>query len=149
MALKINIKPGEKFVINGAVLSVEERGTAIILQNHASFLREKDIMQEDEADSPAKRLYFVIMLMYIDSENADTYRERFLNFLGDFMSGCRIREVRQSLMRIYHLVNVGNFYQALKLCKSLIRFEDEVLKIGETFTAEELASLADSQETPA
>ena len=33
MALKINIKPGEKIVVNGAVITIAEGGSALILQN--------------------------------------------------------------------------------------------------------------------
>ena len=140
MALKINIKPGERFVINGAVMSVEDRGTSLILQNHAAFLREKDIMQEDDANTPAKRIYFYVMLMYVDPENQESYRDDFMRYLGDFMSGCRIKDVRESLAHIYAMVSAGKFYQALKVCKTLMDFEREVLKIVQEPPPKELAA---------
>ena len=66
MPLKIDLKPGEKFVLNGAVVSVGRDGRSLLLQNEAVLLREKDIMQEEDATTPARRIYFTIMLMYID-----------------------------------------------------------------------------------
>ncbi|MBL4618299.1 MAG: flagellar biosynthesis repressor FlbT, partial [Robiginitomaculum sp.] len=70
MPLKLSLKPGEKFVLNGAVVQNGERRANLILQNQASVLREKDIMQEAEANTPAKRVYFPVMMMYLDAECA-------------------------------------------------------------------------------
>ena len=58
MPLKLSLKPGEKFVLNGAVVQNGDRRAALILQNKASVLREKDIMQAEEAVTPARRIYF-------------------------------------------------------------------------------------------
>jgi len=43
LALKLSLKPGEKFVLNGAVVQNGDRRGVLILQNKASVLREKDI----------------------------------------------------------------------------------------------------------
>jgi hypothetical protein len=67
MPLKLSLKPGERFVLNGAVVENGDRRATLILQNKASVLREKDIMQEHEADTPAKRIYFPVMMMYLSS----------------------------------------------------------------------------------
>ena len=50
MALKITLKPSEKFVINGAVVVNGDRRTSLLIQNKASILREKDVLQPDEAN---------------------------------------------------------------------------------------------------
>ena len=71
MPLKLSLKPGEKFVLNGAVVQNGDRRSALLLQNKASVLREKDIMQEEEANTPARRIYFPVMMMYLDEAGAD------------------------------------------------------------------------------
>ena len=53
MPLKLSLKPGEKFVLNGAVVQNGDRRGVLILQNKASVLREKDIMQKKR--SPHRR----------------------------------------------------------------------------------------------
>ena len=53
MPLKLSLKPGEKFVLNGAVLANGDKRASLVLQNKACVLREKDIMQPDEATTPA------------------------------------------------------------------------------------------------
>jgi flagellar protein FlbT len=50
MALKISLKPGEKFVVNGAVIANGDRRANLIIQNKVSILREKDILQAEEVN---------------------------------------------------------------------------------------------------
>ena len=64
LPLKLSLKPGEKFVLNGAVLQNGDRRAVLILQNRASVLREKDIMQPEAVVTPARMIYFPIMMMY-------------------------------------------------------------------------------------
>ena len=66
MPLRISLRPGERFVVNGAIVKNGVRGTDLLLCNRVSVLIEKDIMQPEEAQTPARRIYFPIMLMYLD-----------------------------------------------------------------------------------
>ena len=129
MSLKIDLKPGEKFIVNGAVLTAGKRRVSLVLENKAVLLRSKDIMQEREADTPAKRIYFAIMLMYIGS-GEPAYNERFLHFLNDYLSVTTLREVRSVLLEIKDDVENGRFYQAMRNCKDLIAFEARLFKLG-------------------
>ena len=45
MPLKLSLKPGEKFVINGAVVANGDKRSTLVVQNQAAILREKDILQ--------------------------------------------------------------------------------------------------------
>src|SRR3954463_7208829 len=85
MPLKLSLKPGEKFVLNGAVVQNGDRRGVLLLQNKASVLREKDIMQAEEANTPARRIYFPVMMMYLDESNAARYGDEFLRRLSEFM----------------------------------------------------------------
>ena len=127
MPLKLNVKPGEKFVVNGAVMIAGSKGASLILQNEATILLGKDIMQEEEANTPAKRIYFAILLMYLDETGAAEYRNSFMQFVEDFMEATTFNEVRKTLLHIVQDVNAQRFYRALKTCKALINYEKEVL----------------------
>ena len=128
MPLKIDLKPGEKFVINGAVLSVGRDGRSLVLQNEAVLLREKDIMQEEEANTPARRIYFVIMLMYIDPPNIPAYAEKYRKLAIDFVSAAPIADVKDLLSQIDADVAAGDFYHGLRLCRKLFDIEATLLK---------------------
>ena len=130
MPLKINVKPGEKFVVNGAVMVAGKKGASLVLQNEATILLGKDIMQEEDANTPAKRIYFTILLMYLDQDESDQYRGMFLELVESFLEATTFKEVRMTLLNIVQDVNEKRFYRALKTCKALMTYEAEILKIG-------------------
>src|SRR3954463_14467788 len=86
MPLKLSLKPGERFVLNGAVVQNGDRRGVLVLQNKASVLREKDIMQSEDATTPARRIYFPVMMMYLDEAGAGRYYDEFVRRLTEFMS---------------------------------------------------------------
>lgn len=136
MPLKVNIKPGEKFVVNGAVMVAGNKGASLVLQNEATILLGKDIMQEQDADTPAKRIYFTILLMYLDEDGRDDYYPTFMKLIEDFMEATTFNEVRRTLLHIVQDVNAARYYRALKTCKALITYEEQVLAYGRGETTE-------------
>lgn len=127
MPLKVNIKPGEKFIVNGAVMVAGNKGASLVLQNEATILLGKDIMQEEDAKTPAKRIYFSILLMYLDELGRKKYYPTFMRLIEDFMEATTFNEVRKTLLHIVQDVNGDKYYRALKTCKALINYETEVL----------------------
>ena len=130
MPLKINVKSGEKFVVNGAVMVAGSKGASLVLQNEATILLGKDVMQEKEATTPSRRIYFSILVMCLDQENVKNYRDAFMSYVEDFMDATTFSEVRRTLLHIVEDVNSGNYYRAMKTCKVLMNYEDEMLKVG-------------------
>ena len=131
MPLKVNIKPGEKFIVNGAVMVAGNKGASLILQNEATILLGKDIMQEEDANTPAKRIYFSILLMYLDEIDRKKYYPMFMKLVEDFMEATTFAEVRKTLLHIVQDVNAAKFYRALKTCKALMNYESEVLSYAQ------------------
>lgn len=127
MPLKLSLKPGEKFVLNGAVVQNGDRRATLVLQNKASVLREKDILQEDEVTSPARRIYFPMMMMYLDEANAHKFYDEFANRLGEFMGAVRNPDVLVDCVAISKHAMNREFYKALMLCRKLVEYEDERL----------------------
>ena len=127
MPLKLSLKPGEKFVLNGAVVQNGDRRGSLILQNKASVLREKDIMQAEEANSPARRIYFPIMMMYLDEAGISRYQEDFVQRLTEFMTAVRNPEILSECVNISRHAMMREYYKALMLCRKLIEYEDERL----------------------
>ena len=127
MPLKLSLKPGEKFVLNGAVVQNGDRRGTLILQNKASVLREKDIMQAEEASTPARRVYFPIMMMYLDEDGADKYYEEFARRMNEFMSVIRNPQILTECVAISKHVLSREFYKGLMSCRKLIEYEDQRL----------------------
>jgi flagellar biosynthesis repressor protein FlbT len=130
MALKLSLKPGEKLVLNGAVISNGDRRTTLLLQNKASVLREKDIMQPDGVTSPARHIYFPVMMMYLDGTVDSEWYNEFAIRMTEFMSAVRNPEILADCVQISRDVLAREYYRALVRCRKLIAYEDERLGNG-------------------
>jgi flagellar protein FlbT len=128
--LKLSLKPGERFVLNGAVVQNGDRRGVLILQNKASVLREKDIMQEEEVTTPARHVYFPVMMMYLDEANALRQYDEFVRRLSEFMGVIRNPDVLADCVAISRHAMAREYYKALMLCRKLIEYEDERLGNG-------------------
>ncbi|MCR5875949.1 flagellar biosynthesis repressor FlbT [Phenylobacterium sp. J426] len=127
MPLKLSLRPGERFVLNGAVVQNGDRRSVLVLQNKASVLREKDIMQAEEANTPARRIYFPVMMMYLDEANADRYYDEFVRRMTEFMSVIANPQILGECVNISRHCMAREYYKALMLCRRLIEYEDERL----------------------
>ncbi|MGD8524046.1 MAG: flagellar biosynthesis repressor FlbT [Desulfobacterales bacterium] len=124
MALKITLKPNERMIIGGAVVTNGETRADFTIDNKVPLLRQKDIMSENEANSPSRRLYFVIQLMYIDQDNVLTYHNTYWSIIKDIVKAAP--SVLGLIDQISELILGNQYYQALKLTKTLIEYEQEV-----------------------
>ena len=127
LPLKLSLKPGEKFVLNGAVVQNGDRRGVLILQNKASVLREKDIMQAEEAVTPARRIYFPVMMMYLDEAGAERQYDEFVRRLSEFMGVISNPAILAECVAISKHCMEREYYKALMLCRKLIEYEDERL----------------------
>jgi flagellar protein FlbT len=126
MALKITLKPHEKMILGGAVIAnANSMGCHLIIENKVPILREKDILSEDEANSPCQRLYFIIQLMYIDEENLVLHQKKYWKLVKELL-----KAAPRTVAIIDHIseeIVSGRYYQALKLSQKLIDYEQEVI----------------------
>ena len=133
MALKITLKPNERMIVGGAVVTNgNTKNTDLIIENNAPVLRQKDILSEKDATSPCSRIYFLIQLMYIDEENLIDHQPIYWNLVRELLDA--VPRLAGHLDRINENILGGNFYQALKLAGKLIDYEQEVLKHVRTYT---------------
>ena len=124
MPLKLSLKPGEKFVLNGAVVQNGDRRGVLILQNKASVLREKDIIQADEVNTPARRIYFPVMMMYLDEAAAPKFYDEFALRLTEFMGATRNPAAQADCVAASRHVMARDFYKALMSARKLVDYEE-------------------------
>lgn len=127
MPLKLSLKPGEKFVLNGAVLANGDKRTSLVIQNKACVLREKDIMQPQDAKTPARLVYLSIMMMYLDAEKSEETYTEFALRMNEFMSAIKNPEILTACVEITRDVTQGTYYKALIACRKLFDYEQERL----------------------
>ncbi|MCE9524250.1 MAG: flagellar biosynthesis repressor FlbT [Alphaproteobacteria bacterium] len=127
MPLKLSLKPGEKFVLNGAVLTNGDRRVSLVIENKASILRDRDILQAEDANTPAKRIYFPIMMLYLDLDQSEGHYEEYVTRMSEFMNAITDREALATCVAISRDVLQGQYYKALIKCRQLFDFEAERL----------------------
>ncbi|MBT3333020.1 MAG: flagellar biosynthesis repressor FlbT [Rhodospirillaceae bacterium] len=127
MALKLTLKPSEKFIINGAVVQNSDRRTTLVIQNRASLLREKDIMLPEDATTPMRRVYFTIMLLYLDEGSVKENQDNFLELMTSFMNAISNAEAVAQCVNVIQLVHSKQYYKGLVGCRKLFPFEEERL----------------------
>jgi flagellar protein FlbT len=125
MALKITLKPHERLIVGGAVVTNGNARSDLIIENNVPILREKDILTEKNADTPCKRIYFVIQLMYVDDKNLSEHHALYWRLVRDVVKAAPSTTllIDQISEQILH----NNYYQALKKAKKLIEYEQEVI----------------------
>ncbi len=126
MPLKLSLKPGEKFVLNGAVVQNGDRRGVLILQNKASVLREKDIMQVEEVTTPAKRIYFPVMMMYLDEAAVPKVYDEFVTRLSEFMSATRNPGIMAECVACSKHVMAREYYKALMSARKIVDYEESL-----------------------
>jgi flagellar biosynthesis repressor protein FlbT len=125
MPLKLDLRPHEKLFLGGAVLVNGETRCQLAVLNDVPVLREKDILKEDAADTPCKKIYLAVQMMYMDTPNLARYHQYYWEYVR------AVIEVAPSTMelvsKISNFVLDGLYYQALKVARELVRYEQELV----------------------
>ena len=64
MALKVELKPNERIIVGESVITNCDHKSWLVIEGSSPILREKDILTASRADTPAKRIYLAVQLMY-------------------------------------------------------------------------------------
>jgi flagellar biosynthesis repressor protein FlbT len=121
MALKVELKPGEKIIIGKVVLRNGDQRARFFIEGQAPILRERDILN---AESAAKCIYFAVQLMYVEG-SVEKHHDLYFQFVQDFVKAAPsstpiITEVNNRILS-------GDFYRALKAAKELVVYEQKLM----------------------
>src|SRR3984885_5571744 len=107
------------------VITNSDQRTRLLVEGSAPILREKDIMTESRADTPAKRIYLAVQLMYT-ARNPTSYHELYFRLVRDIV------QAAPSMWPLVESINnqilTGELYKALKEVKKLIAYEGNLLE---------------------
>ncbi len=125
MALVIDLKPGEKILIGDAVITNDTQRTRLHIAGDSPILREKDVLQEEDANSPCTKIYFLIQCMYL-AHDPSVYHPRYFDLIKDIQKASPTSSI--FFMQINEQIMAGSYYKALKLAKELIKHEEELIE---------------------
>ncbi len=124
MALKVELKPGERIIIGESLIKNDNQRCRLFIEGNAPILREKDIMTPDTANTPAKRIYLAVQLMYL-SNDIDKIKENYFTLVNDIIMAAP--STTPFITRISNQILSNSFYKALKETKKLIEYEKALL----------------------
>ncbi len=125
--LVLELRQGEVMIVNGAPIRFRTK-SRIELTAKARFLFGKQIMPPDQADSPARQIYFALQSAYIGSdEERPTGLSTARELIGAFKAATTSVLAREILDRALICAEGDDCYQALKLARRIIRHEDSIL----------------------
>jgi len=127
MGLKLKLRPGERCVINGAVIENAGARTTLTVHNFAQVMRGASIMQEEDATSPARRVYFAVQAMLLDSACADRHRRSFNSLMAALIGAIRHPDMQDALREVIIHVDDADYYRALQALRPVIDHEADVL----------------------
>ncbi|QEM68026.1 flagellar protein FlbT [Geobacter sp. FeAm09] len=127
MSLKLHLKPYEKIILGGAVIKCGGTPVNFIVENNSvAILRQKDIMTEAGATTPARRIYFILQLMYIDNDaRSPKYLEAFAELEQEMAAAAP--SSRRYFVEIRDCIASGRLYKALKTAQELIGYEGQLV----------------------
>ena len=135
MPLKINLKKGQKIILNGAVIeNTNPRSINFTLMNEASVLRDSDVLTAEDACTPASRVYFNLQGLYIFPEQKEKYSQNLNVFLEDYENA--VASAKPLTYAIREKIQDGELYSALRLARKLIEHETKVLDNVQESSAE-------------
>ena len=125
MALKVVLKPFERIIIGQSLITNSETRTTFLIDGEAPILREKDILTAATANTPVKRLYFCIQMMYLEND-IPKYQDLYMGFVKDLLEA--VPSFRASIETASKLILSGSLYNSLKEIRKLFVREDELLR---------------------
>jgi flagellar protein FlbT len=125
-SVRVPCRSGDRFYINGAVIGIEDG--ALVLHRHETVLKGEDVILPEQANSPARRVYFWVMVMLLDPESREESYEPFVDDLTAMLQATSLADVADTLNIIFTLVRRGHYDRALESAKALVHFETELLR---------------------
>ena len=127
--LVLSLKPNEKFLVNGAVLTNgPKRGQICVEDNNVFVLRLSDVIHPDDSNSPVKRVYYAIQLILSGDETFESMKEQVRVGLAGLFFVFEGTSVIKHLEKSQRGFNAGKFYSALCALKPVIPIEAEMLQ---------------------
>ncbi|KCZ92233.1 flagellar biosynthesis repressor FlbT [Hyphomonas johnsonii] len=125
--LVLKIGPGERFIVNGAVLENGDKPARIrITEGDVRVLRCRDALRPEEVNTPVKQIYYAVQLLITGDLEED-------GTLPAIDAECaKLLDVFESIdadliPTLRSMVSRGNYYSALCHLRQILAIEDELL----------------------
>lgn len=124
----LKVKPGAVAFVNGAAIMLTPEG-GIKVAADAQVLTSSDFLASaEEADTPTKKIYFILQSMLLDPEHDEIYRKELDALLCDRSEASGLTPVLNSLGVIQKMVKQGDVQSAMGVCRRLIDVDSTIVQ---------------------
>ena len=142
--LVLKLAPGERVLVNGAVLENGDRRARLTLVTpNAHILRLRDAIHPGEANTPVKRVAYIAQLAVAGEAEPEQARRQVLNGIDQLSQVFRDEDSVGQLDAAAAATMNDRFYQALRALRSLIPREAALFAAVEARAAAEAAERAE------
>jgi len=123
MTLKVELKPGERIVIGRSVVTNGQSRTSLLIDGADPVLRERDILRESDADTPAKRIAYAVQMMYL-AGGTKTLLPIYTELTRDALHAAP--SMAKIVDAMTNCVLTGQLYKAFREARKLIAHEASI-----------------------
>jgi flagellar protein FlbT len=124
MGLKVELKAGERFILGDCLVTNGSQRTRLLIEGSTPILREKDIMTPAQANTPARRIYLAVQLMYT-ARDPRLHHETYFVLMRDLVQAAP--SAWPHIVAVSNHILSGEMYKALKSARALIAYEKELI----------------------
>jgi len=124
MPLRLELKPFERLIINGALIRNGDRRSTFLIETQCKFLRESEIITETEADTACKQIHLTLTVIYLADDPASGI-DLFFQQAAELIR--LVPAAAPQIAAIAEAVEAGTFYPAIKLGRRLVEWESAAL----------------------
>ena len=122
MPLRVELKPFERIIIGETAIVNCGTHTSFLIDGEAPIVREKDTVTAETANTPVKRLYFCVQVMYLKS-NIPRYRAAYMGLVKELQDANPAS--RDLIDVVNNHISDGALYKALKEIRKMMKQEDD------------------------
>ncbi|MEM9970061.1 MAG: flagellar biosynthesis repressor FlbT [Pseudomonadota bacterium] len=127
--LVLKLAPGERILINGAVIENGDRRSRLSIKTpNANILRLKDAIHPEEACTPVRRVCYIAQLILSGDADPAEGRRQLLDGIEQLQQVFFDEDSKMSLVSAASAAAEERFYQSLKALRELLPREDLLLK---------------------
>ncbi len=119
MPLRIDLKPYELIVVNGARIRNGDRRSDFLIENNCRFLRESEMLRSEDVKTPYHALYIQLQSIHL-CEDAPVSIDEIIQFIKNKLVPGISDIERSYLTAIVDELDGGSTHKALKACKKLL-----------------------------
>lgn len=125
MTLKVELKPNERIVIGRSVVTNGASRTSLLIDGSEPVLRERDILKEADADTPAKRVAYVVQMMYL-AGSSEALLPAYTKLARGLMRAAP--SMLTIVEQVTNCVLTGQLYKAFREARKLVAHEASIFE---------------------